>query len=153
MSSAPASRVVILGVAASDSHAVANQLIAHALRARGYLVINLGTCTEVAEFAEACGRHPDALAVLIGSLNGHIHADLHDLPAARAAELIRCPVVVGGNLSVGSVKHDSDLERLYRLGVDHILERPEELFPLLDGLARRAADPAGRTGVPAAASS
>ncbi|MYR02123.1 methylaspartate mutase, partial [Streptomyces sp. SID6139] len=41
-------------MAASDSHAVANQLIAHGLRAQGFDVVNLGTCTPVAEFAAAC---------------------------------------------------------------------------------------------------
>lgn len=50
-------RLVILGVAASDSHAVANHLIAHALRGLGFEVENLGTCTPVEEFAEACERH------------------------------------------------------------------------------------------------
>ena len=49
----PQQRKVILGVAASDSHAVANHLIAHSLRGLGYTVVNLGTCTPVEEFAEA----------------------------------------------------------------------------------------------------
>ncbi|GAA0448553.1 cobalamin-dependent protein [Streptomyces stramineus] len=133
-------RLVILGVAASDSHAVANHLIAHALRGLGFEVENLGTCTPVEEFALACEQHPEAEAVIIGSLNGHIHEDLRDLPAAREAGRIPCPVIVGGNLSVGSKKDPRDLQRLRDLGVDRILEDPSQLLAALDALrADRAA--------------
>lgn len=132
---APPARTVILGVAASDSHAVANHLLAYGLRARGYVVVNLGTCTPVSDFAESCRRHPWASAVLIGSLNGHAYEDLLDLPAARRSGDITCPVVLGGNLSVGSAKRESALERLYALGVDHILDGPDDLFTLLGRLA------------------
>lgn len=132
------SNLVILGVAASDSHAVANHLIAHVLRSRGYTVINLGTCTPVAEFADACVRHPEAEALLIGSLNGHVHEDLHDLADAKAAGLITCPVIVGGNLSVGSTKDAASIQRLYHLGVDHVLDHPDELFPLLEKIRHGA---------------
>ncbi len=135
-----ADRLVILGVAASDSHAVANHLIAIALRAEGFTVVNLGTCTPVAEFADAVQRHPQAEAVIIGSLNGQIHADLHDLAEAKREGLIHCPVVVGGNLSVGSSKHESSTTRLYELGVDHVLAAPAQLVPLLDRLSTDGAD-------------
>jgi methylaspartate mutase sigma subunit len=126
---------VVLGVAASDAHAVANQLIAYALRARGYTVINLGTCTPVAEFAAAVEEHPDTIAVIIGSLNGHAHEDLRDLRAARDSGSIGCPVIVGGNLSVGSQKDASDVERMHALGVDHILADFTELPALLEEIA------------------
>jgi methylaspartate mutase sigma subunit len=131
-------RTVILGVAASDSHVVANHLIAHALRARGFHVVNLGTCTAVAEFAEAHAEHPQAEAVIIGSLNGHAYEDLQELPSARAEGLLDCPVILGGNLSVGSRKDSSDTERLRLLGVDVILSDPELLPAALDELRERA---------------
>ncbi|MFF3373160.1 cobalamin-dependent protein [Streptomyces sp. NPDC002680] len=140
-------RTVILGVAASDSHVVANHLIAHALRADGFEVVNLGACTSIAEFAEAHAEHPEAEAVIIGSLNGHAHADLQDLPAARAAGRLRCPVILGGNLSVGSYKGAADHERLYALGVDVVLADLDELSPALDELRTRSA-----TAAPVAAS-
>jgi methylaspartate mutase sigma subunit len=127
-----ANATVILGVAASDAHAVANHLIAHSLRECGYEVINLGTCTPIEEFAAAAEQHPHALALIIGSLNGHIHEDLHDLRAAQEAGRITCPVIVGGNLSVGSRKDAADIERLYALGVDHLLADPSDLPVLLD---------------------
>ena len=134
-------RTVILGVAASDAHAVANHLNAMHLREHGFHVVNLGVCTPLADFADAFDAHPDAEAVVIGSLNGHAPVDLRDLPTLRAAGRLRCPVIVGGNLSVGSHKSELDRARLYELGVDHILDDPYELPLLLDLLhsARRAA--------------
>ncbi|MFD3416360.1 hypothetical protein [Streptomyces decoyicus] len=131
---ATSSRTVILGGAASGSHAVANHLIAYSLRGTGFDVVNLGTCTPVEEFAAACDEHPDAEAVIIGSLNGHIHEDLRGLAEAKSSGRIACPVVVGGNLSVGSHKDASARERLYALGVDHILAEPADLPALLDEL-------------------
>jgi methylaspartate mutase sigma subunit len=125
---------IILGVAASDAHAVANHLIAHLLRARDYEVVNLGTCTPIAEFIEAHRAHPDALAVLVGSLNGHARDDLAELPAARAAGELSLPVIVGGNLSVGSEKDGQEAQRLLDLGVDHVLAELSELLPLLERL-------------------
>ena len=146
---------VILGVAASDSHAVANHLIAYGLRAEGYQVINLGTCTPVSEFAQACQENPHALAVVVGSLNGHVHEDLHDLSAAQHAGLITCPVIVGGNLSVGSHKDGSAIARLGDLGVTHVLSDPKELTPILAELAAArttVSAPAKLAPVPAASS-
>ncbi|MEV6564959.1 cobalamin-dependent protein [Streptomyces kronopolitis] len=134
-----APEVIVLGVTASDAHAVANQLIAHQLRAHGYTVINLGVCTPVEEFALAVREHPGVLAVVIGSLNGHAYEDLCDLPAARAAGELACPVILGGNLSVGSRKDPEAPARLRRLGVDHVLTELADLDPLLRELARRAA--------------
>ncbi|GAA2473308.1 cobalamin-dependent protein [Actinocorallia cavernae] len=137
-------RLVILGVAASDSHAVANQLIAHGLRAQGFDVVNLGTCTPVAEFAAACREHPEAEAVLIGSMNGHAYEDLRELPAARASGAVPCPVVLGGNLSVGSTKDAAATERLLALGVDRIVTDPSLLPAVLDELRAERARAAGR---------
>lgn len=134
-------RLVILGVAESDAHAVANQLIAMQLREHGFTVVNLGVCTPLREFADALAEHPDAEAVLIGSLNGHAHADLRELPALRARGLLNRPVILGGNVSVGSRKHDVDRTRLLALGVDHILDDAGEVVFLLDMLhASRAAE-------------
>jgi methylaspartate mutase sigma subunit len=126
---------IILGVAASDVHIVANQLIALELRERGYRVVNLGACTTIAEFASCQVEHPDALAVMIGSLNGHAVEDLRPLPAARSRGLLCCPVVVGGNLSVGSRKRGDEEARVRAPGVDHVLSGIDELTELLPVLA------------------
>ncbi|GAB3948875.1 cobalamin-dependent protein [Streptomyces sparsus] len=130
----PGGRLVVLGVAESDSHAVANHLITMQLQDHGFSVVNLGVCTPLSDFADAVDRHPEAEAVLIGTLNGHAHHDLKALPELRAAGRLKCPVVVGGNLSVGSGTSDADRQRLYDLGVDHLLGDAGELVLLLDRL-------------------
>ncbi|MCD0484235.1 cobalamin-dependent protein [Streptacidiphilus sp. ASG 303] len=139
-------RLVILGVAESDAHAVANHLIAMQLREHGFTVVNLGVCTPLADFADALDRHPRAEAVLIGSLNGHAHQDLRALPELRAAGRLRRPVVLGGNLSVGSRTTDADLQRLRDLGVDHILPDAGGLVLLLDMLDAAAREPEPQHG-------
>lgn len=139
-------RQVILGVAASDAHAVANQLIAMMLRRRGFVVINLGVCTPLAEFAAAWQANPAAEAVIVASLNGHAFEDLRGLDELKRSGRIGCPVIVGGNLSVGSRKDDNDVSRLHGIGVDHVLSDPDELPALLD---RIAADRAGTAPAPA----
>ncbi|MEV0382594.1 cobalamin-dependent protein [Nonomuraea sp. NPDC050643] len=127
-------RLIILGVSESDAHAVANQLIAMHLREQGFTVINLGVCTPLSDFAAACDQHPHAEAVLIGSLNGHAYQDLAELPALRAAGRLRCPVIVGGNVSVGQDTTSEQRGRLLALGVDHLLADASRIVPLLDML-------------------
>jgi methylaspartate mutase sigma subunit len=134
---------VILGVAASDSHVVANHLIAFQLRQLGYEVLNLGACTPVSEFVDCASENPDALAIVIGSINGHAVEDLAPLRAVRAQGVLSCPVIVGGNLSVGSEKSGREGEALLALGVDHVLSDIDELTALLDGL-RTQAETGGR---------
>ncbi len=135
MNANTAPRVLILGVAASDAHAVANQLIAMMLRQKGFVVINLGVCTPLEEFAEAYRANPQAEAVLIGSLNGHAYEDLKALPELRSEGQLACPIILGGNLSVGSHKGPETANRLRALGIDHILQDPHQLPALLDQLA------------------
>ncbi|GAA2577071.1 cobalamin-dependent protein [Dactylosporangium fulvum] len=136
--------VLILGVAESDAHAVANHLIAMYLRESGFEVVNLGVCTPLTEFADAQSARPEAVAVLIGSINGHAAQDLRDLPALRAVGRLTCPVIVGGNLSVGSRKSGDEVRRLTELGVDHVLRDLHELLPLLDTIvASRPRSPSG----------
>jgi methylaspartate mutase sigma subunit len=134
-SAMPDGPTVILGVAASDAHAVANHLLAMRLRLQGFRVINLGVCTPLEEFADALDANPEAVAVAIGSLNGHAYEDLRDLPALRRLGRLRCPVILGGNLSVGSHKNGEAIRRLYDLGIEHILVDAEGLAGVLERLA------------------
>lgn len=126
--------LVILGVAASDPHVVANHLIAMHLRDNGFEVVNLGACTPVPEFMEAWQRHPSALAILIGSLNGHAAEDLAGLADFKREFQVRCPVAVGGNLSVGAVKSGEERARLLADGVDAVLTDADDILPFLRAL-------------------
>src|SRR5579871_2830281 len=118
-------RLVITGVAASDAHAVANQLIAMRLRLNGLVVINLGVCTPLEDFAAALRANPEAEAIVIGSVNGHAYEDLQDLPRLRALGELGRPVILGGNLSVGSTKDNDVLARFRGLGVDYLVTDPD----------------------------
>ncbi|HYH97330.1 cobalamin-dependent protein [Hyalangium sp.] len=126
---------VILGVAASDTHVVANHLIAHMLRENNYEVVNLGACTPLQDFMDAHKQNPDALAIVIGSLNGHAKDDLRGLLELRHQYGIRCPVILGGNLSVGSQKELGLEDSFKKLGVDIVLNQPELLAQQLLSLS------------------
>jgi methylaspartate mutase sigma subunit len=128
---------VILGVAASDAHVVANHIIAFQLRGLDYHVVNLGACTPVSEFVECVARHPETLAVVIGSINGHAVQDLTPLRTAKDRGMLPCPVIVGGNLSVGSTKTGKEADVLRALGADHVLADIEELIRVLGELRDR----------------
>lgn len=125
---------VILCVAASDAHVVGNHMIAMFLRDNGLDVINLGAATPIEEIMEAYQKNPDALAIVIGSLNGHAVDDLAGLGLAKRDYQVRCPVYLGGNLSVGSRKNHSAAETLLKDGVTEIVTDPESLLVRLKEL-------------------
>jgi methylaspartate mutase sigma subunit len=127
--------IVILGVAASDSHSVANQLFAMGLAERGFKVVNLGACTPLEQFADALDQHPEALAIGIGSLNGHAYKDLRQLPELRASGRLCRPVIVGGNLSVGCRSDVAARDRIRGLGVDFITSSFQGLVNILKQIA------------------
>ncbi len=97
-------RVIILGVAASDCHVVANQQNEYELSASGFNLINLGACTPVDEFMNAFQSHPDSDEIVIGSPNGHAYEDLKAIIGAKKNLLISCPVIVGGNLASPEIR-------------------------------------------------
>lgn len=129
---------VVLGVAASDAHVVANHLIAMFLRRQQFDVINLGACTPTEEFMKAASNANNLAAVLIGSLNGHALEDLADLPRLKQRYGITAPILVGGNLSVGAIKSDDVVNALLALGVDMILQHPNQIVKALHILHERA---------------
>lgn len=132
---APGRGTIVLGVAASDAHVVANHLIAMYLRHQGFEVVNLGACTPTEAFMQAASEATGLVAVLIGSLNGHALDDLADLPALRQRYGISAPIMVGGNLSVGAIKNDQVIADLHALGVDVVLQHPRQVVGALDALA------------------
>jgi methylaspartate mutase sigma subunit len=119
---------VILGVTRSDAHVVANILIAHQLRRHGYHVVNLGACTPTVDFMKAYRKHPDALAIAVGSMNGHAYEDLADLPRLMQQYNVCCPIILGGNLGVsGHTLHQVE-DRFKALGITMLLDSPDELI-------------------------
>jgi methylaspartate mutase sigma subunit len=118
---------VILGVAASDSHAVANHSIAHFLRSHGFCVTNLGVCTPLSEFMAAYDAEPTTIAIAIGSLNGHAREDLEGLAELKIRHRVACPVFLGGN-----VIRDGDIHEAAavfgRCGVTKIVISAEDLL-------------------------
>ncbi|WP_199350970.1 cobalamin-dependent protein [Haliangium ochraceum] len=133
------SDVVILGITRSDAHVVANILIAHQLRRHGYVVVNLGVCTPTLEFMRTYRRHPDALAIAIGSMNGHGYEDLADLPRLRQQYNVGCPIILGGNLGIEGKSRFQVEDRFKALGVTMLLDTPEELLVELDRLREERA--------------
>lgn len=129
---------VILCVAASDTHVVGNHMIAMFLRDNGFEVVNLGAATPIDEIMEAYQRHRDALAIVISSLNGHAVDDLAGLAIAKRDYQVRCPVYLGGNLSVGSRKTEREIKILKQDGVTEIISDPELLLVVLKRLALSA---------------
>lgn len=134
-------RLIILGVAESDAHVVANKLIEYELRLAGYNVINVGACTPIDEFVDAFLANPDADAIVIGSLNGHAYEDLKGLQKARRDLLITCPVIVGGNLGVTREQAARTRQALLSLGVDRVLDDASDLLSVLRNLPRRNSFP------------
>ena len=128
---------VILAGAASDAHVVGLRLAELHLRACGFDVISYGAATPLEEVVIATQAHPAAVAVVIGSVNGHALEDLRGLRELRQSAAIHCPVVLGGNLGCGSQRdHATERHRLKAAGVDIIVDTIEELPDVLSSLVQ-----------------
>lgn len=101
----------ILGVVGSDVHCVANQLIERELISRGFKVVNLGVAIEEVEVLEAiiCAEED---VVLLGTLNGDIEPTINLIKSIKREFSTDVPVVVGGNLVLGSIGRDRTLDLL-----------------------------------------
>ncbi len=132
------SKTIILGVAASDAHVVANKLIEKLLVDKGFNVINLGACTTIHEFCHTYAQSESVLAIIIGSLNGHAVNDVTGLDLAKRQYGVTCPVIMGGNLALGNQSNASVLPALTDLGVDIVLDEPHQLIDVLSNLSNLA---------------
>lgn len=134
------SKTVILGVAESDAHVVANKLIEARLEASGYEVVNLGACTPLSEFGQAYENHPESVAILIGTLNGHALQDLSDLLWMKQKFSVNCPVIVGGKLGLSPGKAQRVGQTLLNRGVDALINDIEDVLSYIQqgqyGLAK-----------------
>jgi len=125
---------IIIAMTESDAHVVANKLLQLYLEEHGYNIINLGACTPMKQVAQtAAVINPQA--IVLGSQNGHALEDISSLLSLKKDFHIDCPVILGGNLSVGAQK-SNDLElKLQQAGVDYICQNFDELLALLVELA------------------
>jgi methylaspartate mutase sigma subunit len=113
---------VVLGVIGADCHAVGNKILAHALRAAGFEVVNLGVLVPQQEFVNAA-IETDAKAILVASLYGHGEIDCRGLrDACQEAGIGGIKLYVGGNLVVGKTDFTEVKEKFLAMGYDRVYE-------------------------------
>ena len=113
---------VVLGVIGADCHAVGNKILAHALRAAGFEVVNLGVLVPQQEFVNAA-IETDAKAILVASLYGHGEIDCRGLrDACKEAGIRGIKPYVGGNLVVGKTDFTEVKEKFLAMGYDRVYE-------------------------------
>ena len=129
----------VLGVIGSDSHAVGNKILEHALGHEGIKVVNLGVMVSQDEFIDAA-IETGAQAILVASIYGHGEIDCDGL-RGRCLErgLDRIVLYVGGNLVIG--KRDfSEVEALFRgMGYDRVFPPTVDLKQMADLLKQDVA--------------
>jgi methylaspartate mutase sigma subunit len=101
MSTPKGNQTVILGVLGVDAHVVGNKIMAHALEAGGFKVVNIGTFSSQQDFIRAA-IETAAGAILVGSLCGHGEMECRGFREnCVEAGIGDIQLVVGGNLVVG----------------------------------------------------
>jgi methylaspartate mutase sigma subunit len=124
---------VVLAMTESDAHVVGNKLLEIFLEESGFRVNNRGACTPLREVFEVASQD-NFLAIILGSQNGHALEDLEKLKVLRNEFNTYCPVILGGNLSVGAEKSANINERFALAGVDYIVSDFEMLIKKLDAI-------------------
>ncbi len=94
-------KTIVTGVIGADVHAVGNKILAFALEAAGFNVVNLGVMVSQDEFIDAA-LETNAGAIVVSSLYGHGEIDCNGLrDKCDEAGLKNIPLLAGGNLVVG----------------------------------------------------
>lgn len=113
---------VILGVIGADCHAVGNKILAHAITAAGYEVVNLGVLVPQEEFVNAA-IETDAKAILVASLYGHGEIDCRGLRGrCEEAGIGDILLYVGGNLVVGKTDFTEVKNKFLAMGYNRVYE-------------------------------
>ncbi len=128
---------VVIAMTESDAHVVANKLLEIYLTEQGYNVVNLGACAPLDEVIESAAE-TQPVSIILGSQNGHALEDISELNMLKKKHGVYCPVVMGGNLSVGAKKSDDLHSNLRKLGVDYVCNSFEELPDMLVGFESEA---------------
>ncbi len=109
-------QTVILGVLGVDAHVVGNKIMAHALEAGGFKVVNIGTFSSQQDFIRAA-IETAARAILVGSLCGHGEMECRGFREnCVEAGIGDIHMVVGGNLVVGRQKWEEVEQRFLEMG-------------------------------------
>jgi methylaspartate mutase sigma subunit len=113
-------KTVVLGVLGVDAHVVGNKIMAHALEAGGFKVVNIGTFSSQQDFIRAAIESA-ADAILVGSLCGHGEMECrnfrHNCVEAGIGDI---HLVVGGNLVVGKQEWEGVAKRFAEMGFNRI---------------------------------
>jgi methylaspartate mutase sigma subunit len=113
---------VILGVIGADCHAVGNKILAHAITAAGFEVVNLGVLVPQEDFVHAA-IETDAKAILVASLYGHGEIDCRGLRSrCEEAGIGDILLYVGGNLVVGKTDFTEVRNKFLAMGYDRVYE-------------------------------
>ena len=120
-------QTVVLGVLGVDAHVVGNKILAHALEAGGFKVVNIGTFSSQEDFIRAA-IEAAARAILVGSLCGHGEMECRGFrEKCIEAGIGDIHLVVGGNLVVGKQKWEEVEKRFLKMGFDRAY--PPSVFP------------------------
>jgi methylaspartate mutase sigma subunit len=107
---------VVLGVLGVDAHVVGNKIMAHALEAGGFKVVNIGTFSSQQDFIRAA-IETAADAILVGSLCGHGEMECRGFREnCIEAGIGDIQLVVGGNLVVGRQEWEEVEKRFLQMG-------------------------------------
>jgi methanogenic corrinoid protein MtbC1 len=117
--------ILVLGAPAGELHAMPTALVADLLRARGFVVIDLGASVPTESFVECVRRLPRLIAVGIAVTTSGQEAVVGRLVRALRGVEPRVPVVVGG---AGITELEAQ-----RLAADHWTDSAPTLVRLLVG--------------------
>jgi methylaspartate mutase sigma subunit len=116
MSNSEPGPAVVLGVLGVDAHVVGNKIMAHALEAGGFKVVNIGTFSSQQDFIRAAIESA-ARAILVGSLCGHGEMECRGFREnCVEAGIGGIHLVVGGNLVVGRQKWEEVEKHFLQMG-------------------------------------
>lgn len=110
----------VLGVAGSDVHCVANQLIERELKFQGLSVINLGVALSSSEIVNSLESLSDPV-LLLGTLNGDLDPTVLAITAVRETYGSDIPIIVGGSFVLGETGKDRTID-LMNVGADIVIK-------------------------------
>ncbi len=87
---------VVVGIVATDRHALPAAMLADLVRSDGFQVLDLGADTPVESFVESALEASRLMAVMVGATMRDLSGGLADTVAALKAADVGAPVLVGG---------------------------------------------------------